>query len=171
MNDFRNITCIGGNRFQVKLKHNQKDIQVSAIGLRGVLMTRNLFYTAANYRPRHLHIPQLDEGAIRPYTKEERSGNEYTRYQLHHYTLEDRKYAPICFSSPVDALEFAKPWIRAYNAIAARYNGIREEAFLKAIELEVETLKPHIKVGVDTELWNQCARDIFGDNIPVFKRH
>ncbi|WP_054578914.1 hypothetical protein [Vibrio alginolyticus] len=171
MNEFRNITCLGGNRFQVKLKHDKKDIQVSAIGLRGVLMTRNLFYTAANYRPRHLHLPQLDESAIRPFTRQEKSGNVYTRYQLHHYQIENRKYTPVSFSNSIEAIAFAKPWIRAYNAVAARYNGIREESFLEAIELEVETLTPHIEVGVNIELWNQCARDIFGNNIPAFTRH
>jgi hypothetical protein len=166
---FRNLAVLPSGSFQLKLKMNRKDIQLVVKTLKAALRARNTIYREANYRPNYLFVKFFDESAIADVIGCERhSGNPYHRFRVHSRRLADRKYSPKEFSSKVSATEFCKKWLVAYNAIAAVYNGWREEMFLEQIALEEEELEPHIVTGFDVLLWNKAAQSVYGKNIPEY---
>ena len=105
---------------------------------------------------------------VRDSFRTERSGNTFHNYQVHSRRLADRKYLPKLFSSKIEADAFARKWIKAYNSVAATYNGWREQKFLEQIELEFQELVPHVEVGFDVILWNRAAKSVFSDDIPLY---
>ncbi|MGR5178877.1 hypothetical protein [Vibrio mediterranei] len=165
---FRNLAELPSGSFQLKFKRNGRDIQPIAAQLTRALKVRNAIYLESNYRPNHLFVMFFDETVMADDIGIEKSGNPYHRFQVHARRLADRKYSPKSFNSKVNAAEFTKKWLVAYNAIAAVYNGWREELFLEWIALEEETLKPHICTRFDVILWNKAAQSVFGKNIPRY---
>ncbi|MBF4340752.1 hypothetical protein EAY39_08110 [Vibrio anguillarum] len=165
---FKNLTKLPAGGWQLKLKKDKKDIQAFAKTLSVALKARNEIYLKANYRPVNLFVNAFDLSVVSDVFRIGRSGNPLHHYQVHSRQLSDRKYSPKGFNSKVAAEQFATKWIKSYNAIAAIYNGWREEMFLQQIKDEEEQQKPCIETGFDVELWNKAAKEVFGSAIPRF---
>ncbi|NAX34000.1 hypothetical protein CAG54_10910 [Vibrio sp. V27_P1S3P104] len=159
-NKFKNITELPTGTFQVKFKVNGKDFQPYSNTLEEAIITRNDYYIKHNYRPAYLFVRMFDLSCISPRLED--------GFQVNSRRLKDRKYMPRQFNSGVDANAFAIKWTKAYNAIAAIYNGKREVAFLEQIKKEQDHLKPFIQTGFCRDLWLESASEIFGQYIPEF---
>jgi hypothetical protein len=164
---FKNLSKLPSDSWQVKFKRDGKSFQPFVGPLDEALLVRNAYYQAS-LRPNFLFVNAFDSDLVREVTRDERSGNVYTRYQVHCRKLPDRKYAPKSFNSLKDAQTFAEKYLVAYNKVAAVYNGERERAFLKQSLKEALELQPCIETGFNKELWAQSARTVFGNNVPDF---
>lgn len=164
---FKNLSNLPSDSWQVKFKRDGKDFQPFVGSLAEALLVRNAYYQK-NWRPNHLYVNAFGNDLLREVTREERSGNVYTRYQVHCRKLPDRKYAPKNFNSLKDAEAFTQKYLVAYNKVAAVYNGERERAFLEQSLKEALELQPFIETGFNKELWSKSAKEVFGNNVPDF---
>lgn len=168
--DFRNIAKLPkGEGFQLKFKTNGEEYQPYAANIGEAISKRNDYYLDNNYRPARLFKKFYTLECIAPIVGiDSKSGNPYHRWQVHARILESNEYKPKSFADHDEAVEFTTKWIASHNAIAAIYNGRREEMFLKWIEQERVQNTPHIEVEFDAELWRSSARLLFGTNVPDF---
>lgn len=168
--EFRNITKLPkGQGFQLKFKSNGEEFQPYAANISEAISKRNDYYLDKNYRPARLFKKFYTLDCLAPNVGiEAKSGNPFHRWQVHSRTLETSNYSPKSFNDHDAAVEFTTKWIASHNAVAAVYNGRREEMFLQWIEQEAKHGTPYIDVEFDVELWRRSARLLFGTNLPDF---